>query len=102
MRGHGRSVRALLRGALWLPPAAAGRAGEAETRAFTILVDGKAAGACRLAFDDGAGTTSGRAAVQVRHFLGTYRYHFDGSEVWKEGRLQQLRSATDDNGKKCT
>lgn len=101
MRGPCPSVRALLVGAFWLVVIAAGRAG-VETRAFTILVDGKSAGACRLTFDDNSGTTSGRAAVQVHHVLGTYRYHFDGAEVWKDGRLQQLHSDTNDNGKKCT
>ena len=45
MRGYCPSIGALLAGALWLTLNGAGRAGEAETRAFTILVDGKAAGA---------------------------------------------------------
>ena len=101
MRGYCPSVRAVVVGAFWLVVTAASRAG-VETRAFTIFVDGKSAGACRLTFDDDSGTTSGHAAVQVRHVLGTYRYHFDGTEVWKDGRLQQLHSDTNDNGKKCT
>src|SRR5438045_2304411 len=48
MRGHGRSVRALSPGALWLLLAAAARAGEGETRAFTICVDGTGRPAAEL------------------------------------------------------
>ena len=102
MRGHGTRGQGWWLGALWVLVGATARAGDAETRAFTIFVDGKPAGECRLTYavgEDGSETRSGSADVRVKHLLKTYRYHFDGSEVWKGGRLQRLRSTTDDDGK---
>jgi hypothetical protein len=37
--------------------------------------------------------------VAVNFFLVRYRYTYSGTEVWKNGRLQQLRSITNDDGK---
>jgi hypothetical protein len=82
---------------------AAAPAADAETRVFTVLVDGKPAGEFRLAVrttDDDTETATATAAVQVKHLLGGYRYAYHGTEIWKAGRLQQLDAASDDNGKK--
>ena len=105
MRGQFISSWSLWLGALWLAFPLAARATGVEKRTFVILVDGRLAGECRLTYsagEEGSETRSGSAAVQVRHLLGSYRYHFDGTEVWKGGRLQRLHSISDDDGKKCT
>jgi hypothetical protein len=91
-------------GAIWLAavPLPA-RAADTEQRVFTVLVDGKPAGEYRVTIriDDGTATMTGNAAVHVRHALGQYRYTYQGTEVWKGGRLQRLDAASDDDGKAC-
>jgi hypothetical protein len=102
---HFRFGRAAWLGLCWLtiaPPPA--RPAGPEQRVFTVLVDGRPAGEYRLtvgADADGTETMTGVAAVRVRHVLGQYRYSYQGSEVWKDGRLVRLDAATDDDGKKC-
>jgi hypothetical protein len=49
--------------------------------------------------DDGTVTMSGQARINLRVLLVTYRYSYAGTEVWKGGKLQQLQSRTNDNGK---
>jgi hypothetical protein len=78
-------------------------AAAAETRVFTVLVDGKPAGEFRLAVrtaDDGTETATAAASVQVRYLLLSYRYTYRGTEVWKAGRLQRFEAASEENGKK--
>lgn len=80
-------------------------AADTETRVFNVLVDGKPAGEFRSTIrtaDDGTETATMSAAVHVKSLLGGYRYHFRGEETWSAGRLRQLDSASDDNGKKHT
>jgi hypothetical protein len=102
---HGIRVAAPWLGAVWLaavPLAAC--AADAEQRVFTVLVDGKPAGEYRVTIrvgDDSTATMTGSAAVHVRHALGQYRYGYQGTEVWKGGRLQRLDAASDDDGKAC-
>ena len=81
------------------------RAGDPEQRLFTVRVDGKPAGEYRMAIrtgDDGAEVMTGSAAVHVKHLLGQYRYSYEGTEVWKDGRLQLLDAVSDDDGKRAT
>ena len=83
---------------------AAGAAHAAETRVFVVYVDRKPAGQFRLTYQAGADGTvhhSGTASVAVRHLLGTYRYSYDGKEVWKGDRLLRLDSTSNENGKHC-
>src|SRR5262249_30872154 len=78
--------------ALATVPAAAAAA-DPELRVFTVRVDGKPAGEFRMtirAGADGSEEMTGAAAVRVRHLLGQYRYTFQGTEVWKDGRLLRL------------
>jgi hypothetical protein len=85
--------------------ACAGRvaAAETEVREFTIHVDGKPAGQYSMTItkqDNGAESMSGQARVRVKHLLGTYTFTYQGTEQWQGGRLLELRSSTNDNGKR--
>lgn len=72
-----------------------------ETREFSIRVDGKPAGDYRLTIrdEDGSITMSAQADVRFRYFLYNYTYHYRGSEIWKDGKLQRLDSNTKDDKK---
>jgi hypothetical protein len=83
------------------PPRAA--AADPEVRDYVTYIDGKRAGDYRMTItthDDGSVSMQGQARISVRIFVVTYRYNYGGTEVWKGGRLQQLESRTDDNGKR--
>src|SRR5258708_7685273 len=74
-----------------------------ETRRYTILVDGKAAGSCQMKaaeHADGTRFLAISADVRVKQFVFTYRYTFSGTEVWKDGFLTRIDCTADDNGKK--
>jgi hypothetical protein len=78
------------------------RAGEEERRTFEVRVDNKAAGSHQILIqsgDDGSVSVSLQADVTVRIII-TYKYAFRGTEIWKENKLVQLSSTTNDNGKK--
>jgi hypothetical protein len=78
-------------------------AADTETRLFTVLVDGKAAGEFRLPVrmaEDRTETAIAAATVQVKYLLGGYSYTYRGTEVWKAGRLRQFDAASEENGKK--
>jgi hypothetical protein len=82
--------------------AAPARAEDTEERVFTITVDGKPAGECRMTMTrkgDGSEVMSTQAGVRVKVLL-TYTYAYQGTEVWKDGRLQSLESTCNDNGKR--
>jgi hypothetical protein len=88
-----------------LIPAARAAAADTETRVFTVSVDGKPAGECRIVIrtgDDGTESVAFTASVQVRYLLASYHYSYRGTEVWTGGRLRQFDSASDDDGKKHT
>jgi hypothetical protein len=101
-RSGGRCLGLLILGVLMLVSGST-RAGAAdsERRDFNILVDGKRAGAYHLTIthaDDGTDTVSAQAHVRVSHLVYTYTYAYQGTEVWKAGRLASLNSSTDDDG----
>jgi hypothetical protein len=76
-------------------------AGDTETRHFRVTIDDKQAGSYRMAITpqaDGSTAMSAKADVKVSYFVFKYRYSYDGTEVWKEGRLLQLKSTSNDDG----
>jgi hypothetical protein len=80
-------------------------ADETEVRQFAIQVDGKNAGQFLMTItkrDGGVESMSGQASVSVRVLFKTYTYSYDGTEHWKGGRLQQLDSSSNDDGKRYT
>jgi hypothetical protein len=86
---------------LWpgLPRAAAAAP---EVRDFVTSIDGKRAGSYRMTItpgDDGTITMTGAADISLRVVLVRYNYTYRGTEVWKGGRLQELRSRANENGK---
>jgi hypothetical protein len=83
--------------------ASAARGGGEEKRVFAVSVDKKAAGNHLIVIqprEDGAQVVKFQSDITVRAFLKTYRYSFQGTEIWKEGRLLQMSTATNDDGKK--
>ena len=77
------------------------QAADTETRDFTISVDGRHAGFYRMTLRqqaDGSIAMTGDADVRVSYLVYRYRYQYQGTEVWKDGRLLQLRSKSNDNG----
>jgi hypothetical protein len=94
--------RLSLAAALLPAVAHAARAGGTEHRTFRVLVAGRHAGDYRMAVeirDDGTVSVSGAADVRVSYIVVGYRYSYQGTEVWKDGRLQRFDSATNDDGK---
>jgi hypothetical protein len=92
----------LLAGVLLAGSARPALAQDTEQRHFTIQVDGKPAGDARMTItrrEDGSEVLSSQANVQVR-FLLRYTYTYQGTEVWKTGRLQGLQCSCNDNGKR--
>ena len=80
-------------------------AGEDERRVFTVKVDNKPAGSHELAIksrDDGTVVVASESDVTVKIAIITYKYMYHGNEVWKDGKVRQLTSSTNDNGKKHT
>ena len=78
-------------------------AAEEERRTYTVRVDNKQAGTLSLTIQtDAAGTTTvtSQADATVKLAVITFRYSFRGSEVWKNGVLQQMATSTNDDGKK--
>jgi hypothetical protein len=78
-------------------------AADTEVRDFNIYIDSKERGQYRLTInrrDDGTVSVSGEANVRITKVLITlYRYTYNGTEVWKDGRLLGMNSTSDDNGK---
>jgi hypothetical protein len=78
-----------------------------EQRVFAVLVDGDQAGTYSMSVtesDDGSTTMSSIANVRVKYLGGlkVYRYNYQGTEVWKGGRLVHFSSASNDDGKEFT
>lgn len=78
-------------------------AAEKETRVFKIKIDGKIAGEYQMEIsspDERTFVVKGLADVATSYYLFIkFHYHYEGTEVWKDGRLVQLTSHTDDDGK---
>ncbi len=80
-------------------------AADTEVRDFTVLVDGKRAGEYHMTIthqDDGSDVMTGQANVHVSYLVVSYKYNYNGTEVWMNGRLQRLDSNTNDDGKRYT
>jgi hypothetical protein len=78
------------------------QASETEVREFTIEIEGKASGQYVMTVtkqDDSILSMQGVASLSFKHALGTYRYSYDGTEHWKDGRLLQLTVKCNDDGK---
>jgi hypothetical protein len=87
---------------LLLGAAGSVRAAESETREFVVKVDGKPAGYNNMTIqrqDDGTTIVSCESNVRVRVLIKTYVYTCKTQETWKDGRLQQLTSQSNDDGK---
>ena len=70
-------------------------AAETETRQFKVLIDNKSAGNYHMTIvrqEDGTEIMAGVAEVKLSYLVYTYKYNFQGNEVWKAGRLVQLKS----------
>lgn len=78
------------------------QAAETQVRNFQVFVDNRPAGSYRMAIvprADGSVAVTCQADVRVRVFVVGYHYSYRGTEVWKDGRLLQLDSRADDDGK---
>ena len=80
------------------------RAGAVEGRTFRVLVDQKPAGSYHMTIssqDDGTYVVTGQADIRVTVLrITAYHYSYNGTEVWKDGRLIRLNSTTDDDGQR--
>jgi hypothetical protein len=88
---------------LLFPAGSSLRAADTESRDYTLLVDGKPSGKANMTIqhqDDGTTTVSCDTNIQVRVLLKTYRYSYQGREIWKDGRLQRLDSQCNDDGQR--
>jgi hypothetical protein len=78
-------------------------ASNSEVRDFTTFIDGKQAGDYQMTIttqDDDSVTMTGRASIDIRVLVvGRYRYTYNGTETWKDGRLARFESSGNDNGK---
>jgi hypothetical protein len=74
------------------------RAAEVEVREFANKIDNKQAGTCFMTIRgqaDGSVAMSCQADSKVTKFgITLYKYSYNGTEVWKDGRLQRLASRT--------
>jgi hypothetical protein len=76
---------------------------DTEVREFTIEIEGKASGKYTMTLttqNDGVESVKTEANLSFKHFWGTYTYAFGAVEHWKNGRLLQLTSTCNDDGKK--
>jgi hypothetical protein len=88
--------------AVLLSAAVNARAAENETREFAVKVDGRPAGYANMTIqrqDEGTTIVSCDTKVRVKVLIKTYDYTCRTQETWKNGRLQQLASLCNDDGK---
>jgi hypothetical protein len=71
-----------------------------EVREFNVLVDDKQAGSYAMTYANRGTRTQilTNADIAIRVLIVSYRYRFDGNEVWDGGQLQQIVSRADDDG----
>jgi hypothetical protein len=81
-------------------------AGDTEVRDFITQIDRKPAGTYRMRIstdNQGNVTMTGSAKISFTVFrVRTFTYTYEGTEVWKDGRLTSFDSKTNDDGKKYT
>ena len=76
---------------------------ETEVREFTVEIEGKPAGQYIMTVtkqDNGILSMKGEANISFKYLLVTYTYSYRGVEHWKDGRLIELNSHCNDDGKK--
>ena len=72
-------------------------AADPETREFAVYIDKKLAGTYTMTISQDK--MEGHANVDVWFYLvGHYAYTYDGTETWKDNRLQTLASKCNDDG----
>jgi hypothetical protein len=82
-------------------PVQPARADDTEQRDFTILVDGKAAGASRMTIiqkDDGITYMKASAEVKLQGIF-AYSFRVEAEEWWKDGKLIGLKAQSQENKK---
>jgi hypothetical protein len=79
------------------------RGGDIQTRDFIVTVSGKPAGEVHMTIqklDTGAVWMRCDTDINVPTVVGKYKFIYRGRELWKDQRLVQFDSNTDDNGKR--
>lgn len=79
------------------------RAGEEERRTYAVTIDRKAAGSHEFVIstkDDKSVVVTAQSDVTVKVAVVKYTFTFRGSETWKDERIVQFSTATNDDGKK--
>lgn len=82
--------------------AGAAHADEVETREYRIQVDDREAGTAQMRITrraDGSEVVVSQVEVRVG-FLISYTYRFEGTEVWREGRLVALTARCQDGSQR--
>ncbi len=76
-------------------------AAEKETRIFNVKIDGKPAGTYQMTIScpDERTFVECRADVSTSYLFIKYKYTYQGTEEWKDGKLFRLKSNTNDDGK---
>jgi len=78
-------------------------AARTEIREFNAKIDNKPAGSYTMSIvegKEGRAVMTAEASISVRMYLvKTYTYSYSGTETWKAGRLQELKSKANDDGK---
>jgi hypothetical protein len=72
-----------------------------ETREYRVTADGKPAGTYSMTVerrDDGTLVQTGKADIAVRVLLKDYRYTYQGTETWRDGKLRSAESTSNDDG----
>jgi hypothetical protein len=76
---------------------------QTEFRDYRVKVDGKDAGHTRIVIarhDDGSMVMTAQVNVRINQIIFTYQFNNQTTEIWKNGRMVQLRANTTENGKK--
>ena len=76
---------------------------ETEVREFNIEIENKPAGQYLMTMtkqENGVLSMRAQASISYKFLVVTYTYSYRGDEHWKDGRLIQLRSTCNDDGKK--
>jgi hypothetical protein len=99
------SCAGLLFAALSAIAQAPATAQESEVRSFTVSIDGKKAGTYTLTVaprSDGTILVTEQAEVRISYLVYNYSYAFRGQELWRGNALQQMNTASNDDGKRYT